>query len=83
MAPVPLGLVCFRHRPKGMVDGPELDSHNRELLARVNASGRVFLTHASLSGQFAIRLALGHVATTQAAVDEAWTLLQEAVNPAP
>jgi len=83
MAPVPLGLVCFRHRPDGMADGAALDDHNRALLARVNASGRVFLTHASLSGRFAIRLALGHVATTQAAVDEAWTLLQGAVRSAP
>lgn len=83
MAPVPLALVCFRHRPGGMEDGADLDEHNRQLLARVNASGRVFLTHASLSGQFAIRLALGHVASTQASVDEAWTLLQAAVSPAP
>jgi len=80
MAPVPLGLVCFRHVPAGMVDGPDLDEHNRRLLARVNASGRVYLTHASLGGRYAIRLALGHAATTQAAVDEAWALLVTAVS---
>jgi len=80
MAPVPLGLVCFRHVPAGMGDGSELDAHNRQLLARVNASGRVYLTHASLGGRFAIRLALGHAATTQAAVDEAWELLVKAVS---
>jgi aromatic-L-amino-acid decarboxylase len=78
LAPVPLALVCFRHRGADMLDGPALDEHNRRLLARVNASGRVYLTHAVLSGRFAIRLALGHAATTQVSVDEAWALLQEA-----
>lgn len=76
LAPVPLGLVCFRHRPPGLLDGPALDEHNRQVLAAVNASGRVWLTHAMLGGRFAIRLALGHSGTTQAAVDEAWDLLQ-------
>jgi aromatic-L-amino-acid decarboxylase len=75
MAPVPLALVCFRHRPKGLPDGPAVDAHNRDLLHRVNASGRVFLTHAMLDGRYAIRLALGHSGTTQGAVDEAWELL--------
>lgn len=75
LAPVPLALVCFRHRPDGMPDGPVLDAHNRDLLQRVNASGRVFLTHAMLGGHYAIRLALGHSGTTQEAVDEAWELL--------
>lgn len=83
LAPVPLGLVCFRHRPPEMAEGAELDQHNRRALARVNASGRVYLTHASLAGRFAIRLALGHAGTTEAAVDDAWTLLQQAVTPAP
>jgi len=78
LAPVPLGLVCFRHRPAGMEDGPALDEHNRRVLAAVNASGRVWLTHATLRGHYTIRLALGHVGTTQEAVDEAWRLLREA-----
>lgn len=78
LAPVPLGLVCFRHVPPGMADGPELDEHNRRLLAAVNASGRVWLTHAVLDGRFAIRLALGHHGTTEASVAEAWALLRQA-----
>src|SRR4029077_2005818 len=41
LAPASLGLVCFRYRPTGMVDGPALDALNRDLLAQVNASGRV------------------------------------------
>jgi len=78
LAPVPLGLVCFRHRPATLADGPPADDHNRALLARVNATGRVFLTHAMLGGRYTLRLALGHAGTTRAAVAEAWALLQDA-----
>lgn len=82
LAPVPLGLVCFRHCPEGLADAAAIDEHNRSLLARVNASGRVWLTHAVLGGRFAIRLALGHVGTTAAAVEEAWALLRREAGQA-
>jgi aromatic-L-amino-acid/L-tryptophan decarboxylase len=73
LAPVPFGLVCVRHRPSGWaVDDPRLEAHNRELLARVNASGRVFLTHTMLGGQFAIRLAVGQRCTELEHVELAW-----------
>src|SRR6185295_17843536 len=58
MAPVPLGLVCFRYRPEGLSDA-EVDDLNRRLLERVNASRRVFLTHTRLGGRYAIRLVVG------------------------
>jgi aromatic-L-amino-acid/L-tryptophan decarboxylase len=80
VAPVEFGLVCFRHRPARMPDGEALDQHNQAILERTNASRRVFLTHAVLNGRYTLRLALGHPGTTQAAVDEAWLLLQEAVS---
>lgn len=80
VAPVEFGLVCFRHRPAGMPEGEALDRHNQALLERTNASRRVFLTHAVLDGRFTLRLALGHPGTTQAAVEEAWALLQGAVS---
>ncbi len=80
VAPVEFGLVCFRHRPAEMPDGEAMDRHNQALLARTNASRRVFMTHAVLNGRYTLRLALGHPGTTQAAVDEAWSLLLEAVS---
>lgn len=80
VAPVEFGLVCFRHEPAGLTDGDELDRHNRRILECTNASRRVFLTHAVLNGRYTLRLALGHPGTTEAAVEEAWSLLQEAVS---
>jgi aromatic-L-amino-acid decarboxylase len=78
LAPAPLALVCFRHRPEGMADGAALDAHNRALLARVNASGRVHLIHTVLGGRVALRMAIGQRTTTERHVREAWAVLQEA-----
>jgi aromatic-L-amino-acid decarboxylase len=76
MAPVPLGLVCFRHRRSGL-DEAELDDLNARLLARVNASRRVFLTHTRLGGRYAIRLVVGQRTTERRHVEEAWRLLRD------
>ncbi len=78
MAPAPLGLVCFRHVPAGMLDGPELDAHNRRILEPMNASGEVFLTHTTLRGQFTIRLAVGQRTTEERHVRRAWDLARSA-----
>jgi aromatic-L-amino-acid decarboxylase len=53
----------------------ELDSLNEQLLDSVNASGRVFLSHTRIKGQFALRLAVGHIRTTEVHVKRAWDLL--------
>jgi aromatic-L-amino-acid decarboxylase len=79
MAPVPLGLVCFRHRRPGLGDA-ELDELNARLLARVNASRRIFLTHTRLGGRYVIRLVVGQRTTERRHVEEAWRLLREAAQ---
>jgi len=82
LAPAPLGLVCFRYRPPGVApDDPRLDGLNRALLTRVNASGRVFLTHTTLGGRYAIRLAIGQRCTEREHVEQAWKLVVEAARP--
>jgi aromatic-L-amino-acid decarboxylase len=77
VAPVPLGLVCFRYRRAGVAAG-ELDRLNQTILERVNATRRVFLTHTRLGGRFVIRLVVGQRDTERAHVVEAWRLIREA-----
>jgi aromatic-L-amino-acid decarboxylase len=78
MAPGPFGLVCFRYRPEGMaIDDPKVDEVNRELLARVNGSGKALLTHTVLKGRYAIRWSIGSLQVTERHVRETWDLLQE------
>ncbi len=67
-APVPFSLVCFRYRGS--------DQENRELLERINASGRAFLSGTVLRSRFVLRLAIGNIGTTAEDVLETWELIQ-------
>ena len=67
-APRPFSVVCFR------LAGP--DERNRELLARVNASGDIFVSHAVLNGQYVLRLAVGQMRTSEEDVRCAWEALR-------
>ena len=63
-APVPLNLVCFRHRAG--------DDFNRELLNRLNQSGDLFLTHTLLDGAYTLRFCVGQTHTEGRHVQNAW-----------
>jgi aromatic-L-amino-acid decarboxylase len=75
VAPVPLGLVCFRLRPRPGEAPANTDARNRALLAQVNETGRVFLTHTVLDGRYVIRMAIGARQTELRHVEEAWRLV--------
>jgi aromatic-L-amino-acid decarboxylase len=84
MAPVPFGLVCFRWRPAryvGRESDPQvaafLDRLNEALLDRINADGRVFLSHTRIDGRFTLRLAIGNVRTERHHVQQAWQVVRE------
>jgi len=79
MAPAPFGLVCFRYQPAGKSE-QELDGMNQRLLAEVNATRRVFLTHTRLGGRYVIRMAIGQRATEREHVVQAWELVREAAG---
>ena len=79
MAPVPFGLVCFRYNPHNQ-DGDDTDRMNAELLARVNATRRVHLTHTRLGGRYVIRIVIGQRQTERQHVEEVWSLVQEAAR---
>jgi aromatic-L-amino-acid/L-tryptophan decarboxylase len=68
-APVPLSLVCFRHRAD--------DAFNQRLLAGINSSGKAFLSHTVLNGRFVLRFAIGNFQTTESDVREVWQLIQQ------
>ncbi len=78
MAPVPLGLVCLRYNPPSRkLDAARLDELNAALLAQVNATRRVHLTHTRLAGRYVIRVAVGQRQTGRAHVAEVWQLLRD------
>jgi aromatic-L-amino-acid decarboxylase len=77
LAPVTFSLVCFRYAPAG-VDETMLNQLNQAIMERVNASGRVFLSHTKLNDRYTLRLAIGNLRTERRHVEEAWTLLRDA-----
>jgi aromatic-L-amino-acid decarboxylase len=75
-APLSMGIVCFRFEPPG-VDPAPADRLNTEIVERVNASGRAYLTHTRLRGRVCMRVGIGNIATTEAHLRAAWELVQE------
>ena len=67
-APAPFSTVCFRLRGS--------DEANRELFARVNASGEAFISQTVLRGRFSLRVAVGNYATEKEDMDVVWKLIQ-------
>jgi aromatic-L-amino-acid decarboxylase len=67
-SPAPLNLVCFVHRAG--------NDFNRQLLERLNQSGKLYLTHTVLNGKFILRLCVGQTNTEASHVRQAWELLQ-------
>ena len=80
-APPSMAVVCFRalpdaEDPNGGDGGRRADALNRALVEAVNATGRVYLTHTTLRGRVAARVAFGNVLTTERHAAEACALLE-------
>ncbi len=69
VAPVPLNLVCFRHRGG--------DASNQLLMDRLNHSGDLYLTHTRLKDRFTLRFCVGQTHTSLRHVENAWKRIQE------
>jgi aromatic-L-amino-acid decarboxylase len=78
LAPVPFSTVCFRFHPDGVDDEAELRRLNEAVIEHVNADGRAFVSHTDLGGRYAVRVAIGNMATQAEHVDAAWELMRAA-----
>jgi aromatic-L-amino-acid decarboxylase len=82
LAPVPLNTVCFRFNPgKGTGDRlaeNELDELNKALMSEVNSRGRIYITHTSLGGKYALRFCVGQTETKRGHVEEGWRQIRDA-----
>jgi aromatic-L-amino-acid/L-tryptophan decarboxylase len=80
LVPVRFSVVLFRYRPPGEEREDVLERLNAGILQRINASGRVFLSHTKVDGRYALRLAIGNARTGRDDVLTAWRLAREAAK---
>jgi aromatic-L-amino-acid decarboxylase len=78
-APVTLSLVCFRRAPDGATEDA-VARLNATIMERVNARGRVYLSHTKLAGRYTLRLAIGNIRTDRRHVELAWRELRDAAQ---
>jgi aromatic-L-amino-acid/L-tryptophan decarboxylase len=71
-APVTLNLVCFRHR-----DG---DAATQRILDRVQASGKLLISHTRLGDRLALRFCVGQTNTERRHVERAWETICAAAD---
>jgi aromatic-L-amino-acid decarboxylase len=87
LAPVVMGVVCFRvvspfnssgtAKNEAAHEADEsLDDLNRQLIEAVNATGKAYLTHTTLRGRVAMRLAVGNVLTTEHHLAQVYDLVR-------
>ena len=58
----------------------KLDKLNSEIVERINASGRAYLTQTKLRGRTVMRIGLGNVLTTEGHLRKAWEIIRETAD---
>jgi aromatic-L-amino-acid decarboxylase len=76
LAPVPLNTVCFRFAPPSIQGADNLNALNEKLLMKINATGKLYLSHTRLNGTYTIRMVTSQTYVGKHHVEEAWNLIQ-------
>src|SRR6266403_1219593 len=76
-APAPRAATPARGRA-GSIDG--IDAINSDIVERINASGRAYLTQTKLCGRTVMRIGLGNVLTTEEHLRKGWEIIQETAS---
>jgi aromatic-L-amino-acid decarboxylase len=77
VAPVSMGVVCFRFVGG---DKSKIDQINSEIVEKINASGRAYLTQTKLRNRTVMRIGLGNVLTTEEHLHRAWEMIRKTAN---
>lgn len=72
LAPAPLNTICFRYKPRGVANEEDLNRLNADLMHRLNATGKLFLTHTTLDGRFTLRFVIAQTSVEERHVLAAW-----------
>ena len=67
-----MNLVCFRWHPSGIDSKEQLELFNQKLLNKINASGKLYLTHTRIDGELTLRMSIGQLKVTLEHVRDSW-----------
>lgn len=67
-----MNLVCFRWHPSGIDGKEQLELFNQKLLNKINASGKLYLTHTRIDGELTLRMSIGQLKVTLEHVRDSW-----------
>jgi aromatic-L-amino-acid decarboxylase len=73
-APSPRAATATRGRASSI---DRIDQLNSDIVERINASGRAYLTQTKLRGRTVMRIGLGNVLTTEEHLRKGWEIIQE------
>ena len=79
LAPVTLQTLCLRHEPPGLT-GEALEQHTQSWAARLNKSGRAYVTPAKLEGRWMVRISIGSLTTERTDIIALWQALRDVVK---
>lgn len=86
----PFALLCLRYMPKVLKEAHQqstaeqkekldqyVDHLNKELMAKLNESGRVFVSHAVIREGYVIRISIGNIHTKMEDIHRLWEQIQK------
>ncbi|KAG2576616.1 hypothetical protein PVAP13_6NG034900 [Panicum virgatum] len=77
VVPRNFALVCFRIKPRHGMTEEVADEANRELMERLNRTGKAYLAHTVVGGKFVLRFAVGSSLQEERHVRSAWELIKK------
>jgi aromatic-L-amino-acid decarboxylase len=72
-----MNLLAFYYQPSTFQDQKQLNEINKKLMDQLNATGKLYLTHTKVDGQFLLRLVIGQTHVERNHVIESWKIIQE------
>ena len=89
LAPVELSICCFRYVPPTLkarletlgdeanIVNQELDRFNERVMSAVQASGKAYISNATVHGRFALRVCITNFRTTRVDIDKTVEVIRE------
>ncbi|RLM58323.1 aromatic-L-amino-acid decarboxylase-like [Panicum miliaceum] len=77
VVPRNFALVCFRIKPHAAMSEEATEAANRELMERLNRTGKAYLAHTVVGGKFVLRFAVGSSLQEERHVRSAWELIRK------